>query len=78
MRNRRKQWRKDHPFGFYAKPYRTPQGALDLKRWECGLPGKKDTLWEGGFFKLDVTFPDGEFALLAGIARGLDIVNGPD
>jgi ubiquitin-conjugating enzyme E2 I len=55
----RKQWRRDHPFGFYAKPVRTPQGVLDLRKWECGIPGKAKTLWEGGLFKLDVTFPDG-------------------
>ena len=57
----RKQWRRDHPFGFFAKPVRTPQGVLDLKKWECGVPGKDKTLWEGGLFKLDVLFPDGEF-----------------
>ena len=56
----RKQWRRDHPFGFFAKPVRTPQGVLDLKKWECGVPGKDKTLWEGGLFKLDVLFPDGE------------------
>jgi len=55
----RKQWRRDHPFGFFAKPARTPQGILDLKKWECGVPGKDKTLWEGGLFKLDVLFPDG-------------------
>lgn len=55
----RKQWRRDHPFGFFAKPARTPQGVLDLKKWECGVPGKDKTLWEGGLFKLDVLFPDG-------------------
>lgn len=55
-----KQWRRDHPFGFVAKPQKTPQGTLDLKRWECAIPGKKDTLWEGGIFKMDVIFPDGE------------------
>jgi ubiquitin-conjugating enzyme E2 I len=60
MDNFRKQWRKDHPFGFFAKPHRTAQGVLDLKKWECGVPGKKDTLWDGGLFKLDVVFPDGE------------------
>lgn len=57
---RRKQWRRDHPFGFYAKPQRSPQGVLDLKRWECAVPGKANTLWDGGLFKLEVTFPDGE------------------
>lgn len=56
----RKQWRRDHPFGFYAKPLRTAQGVLDLKHWECGIPGKDQTPWEGGLFKLDVAFPEGE------------------
>ena len=56
----RKTWRRDHPFGFYAKPIRNPQGVLDLKTWECGIPGKEKTLWEGGLFKLSVVFPDGE------------------
>jgi ubiquitin-protein ligase len=59
-----KQWRKDHPFGFVAKPARTEKGALDLKRWECAIPGKAKTLWEGGLFKLDVLFPDGELPTL--------------
>jgi len=55
----RKQWRKDHPFGFYARPQKNAQGVLDLKIWECGIPGKEKTIWEGGLFKLTVTFPDG-------------------
>lgn len=54
-----KQWRKDHPFGFYARPQKNAQGVLDLKVWECGIPGKEKTIWEGGLFKLIVTFPDG-------------------
>lgn len=58
----RKQWRRDHPFGFFAKPAHTPQGVLDLKKWECGVPGKDKTLWEGGLFKLDVLFPDGKLS----------------
>jgi peroxin-19 len=35
--------------------------ADDLKRfkeWDCGVPGKEKTIWEGGLFKLEVTFPD--------------------
>lgn len=31
-----------------------------MQRWECGIPGKAQTLWDGGLFKLDLTFPDGE------------------
>lgn len=60
LQEERKQWRKDHPFGFYAKPQRNAAGVLDLKVWECGIPGKDKTLWEGGLFKLSVIFPDGE------------------
>lgn len=33
---------------------------MDLKHWECAVPGKANTMWEGGIFKLDVIFPDGE------------------
>ena len=38
----RKQWRKDHPFAFWARPVRTAAGVMDLKNWECGIPGKKE------------------------------------
>lgn len=54
----RKQWRKDHPFGFYAKPIRQTNGVVDLKVWEVGIPGREKTIWEGGLFKLTLTFPD--------------------
>jgi ubiquitin-conjugating enzyme E2 I len=54
----RKQWRKDHPFGFVAKPAKNSQGGLDLQKWECSIPGKEKTQWEGGLFKLEVQFPD--------------------
>jgi ubiquitin-conjugating enzyme E2 I len=60
---RRKQWRRDHPFGFFAKPARNSQGMMDLKKWEVGVPGKEKTIWEGGLFKLEVTFPDGTSSL---------------
>jgi len=53
----RKQWRKDHPYGFYARP--TKQGdALNLLVWECGIPGKEGTPWEGGVYKVIMTFPE--------------------
>lgn len=38
---------------------KTPQGILDLKRWDCAIPGRDKTMWEGGLFKLEVQFPDG-------------------
>ena len=38
---------------------------LDLKIWECGIPGKEKTIWEGGLFKMVVTFPDGMYTTLS-------------
>ncbi|KAF5581655.1 SUMO-conjugating enzyme ubc9 [Fusarium pseudocircinatum] len=61
LQEERKQWRRDHPFGFYAKPQRTKEGVLDVKNWECGIPGKDNTIWSGGLFKLTIAFPDGKF-----------------
>lgn len=26
--------------------------------WDCGVPGKANTIWEGGLFHLTVAFPD--------------------
>ncbi|QRV85837.1 ubiquitin-conjugating enzyme [Ceratobasidium sp. AG-Ba] len=54
----RKQWRKDHPYGFYAKPVKAPDGSLNLLEWEVGIPGKPSTNWEGGLFKLTMIFPE--------------------
>lgn len=42
---------------------RTKEGVLDLKNWECGVPGRAGTIWEGGMFKLNIAFPDGEVDL---------------
>ncbi|KAF8828862.1 hypothetical protein HHX47_DHR3000175 [Lentinula edodes] len=57
----RKQWRKDHPFGFYAKPAKNADGSMNLLEWEVGIPGKTNTAWEGGLFKLTMIFPEGKF-----------------
>ncbi|EMF08615.1 ubiquitin-conjugating enzyme [Sphaerulina musiva SO2202] len=57
LQEERKQWRKDHPFGFVARPVKNGL-ALDLQEWECAIPGKDKTIWEGGLFKLKMKFPD--------------------
>ncbi|RVD80282.1 uncharacterized protein DFL_008183 [Arthrobotrys flagrans] len=57
LQEERRQWRKNHPFGFYARPQRGPDG-IDLRQWSCGIPGKEKTLWEGGLFKLEMVFPE--------------------
>jgi len=54
----RKAWRRDHPFGFIATPSRGPDGTLNLFNWDCAIPGKQGTIWEGGLYTLRMTFRD--------------------
>ncbi|XP_059174451.1 SUMO-conjugating enzyme UBC9-B-like [Physella acuta] len=54
----RKAWRKDHPFGFVATPTKNADGTMNLMKWDCKIPGKKGTSWEGGLFSLKMTFTD--------------------
>ncbi|BFF96083.1 SUMO-conjugating enzyme UBC9-B-like [Drosophila madeirensis] len=54
----RKAWRKNHPFGFVARPSKNANGTLNLLLWECAVPGKAGTIWEGGLYKLRMIFKD--------------------
>uniref|UniRef100_A0A183CIM5 SUMO-conjugating enzyme UBC9 n=1 Tax=Globodera pallida TaxID=36090 RepID=A0A183CIM5_GLOPA len=54
----RKAWRRDHPFGFIARPTKSEDGTLNLYNWECAIPGPKSTIWEGGLYKLRMIFKD--------------------
>ncbi|KAJ3296129.1 E2 SUMO-conjugating protein ubc9 [Blyttiomyces sp. JEL0837] len=54
----RKQWRKDHPYGFWAKPEKNADNSLNLMSWQVGIPGKAGTPWENGVYKILMTFPD--------------------
>ena len=87
----RKNWRRNHPFGFAACPIKNPdqvrvmktslnekkshvcgsrcnrsrywkilffEQTLNLTEWECVIPGRKGTIWEGGRFKLKMLFKD--------------------
>ena len=60
LREERKAWRKDHPFGFIARPTKAPEGdgSLNLMLWECAIPGKPGTDWEEGLFKIKMVFKD--------------------
>jgi ubiquitin-conjugating enzyme E2 I len=31
---------------------------MNLMEWEVGIPGKEGTPWEGGLYKLSMTFPE--------------------
>jgi hypothetical protein len=37
----RKNWRKDYPFGFTAKPAKKADNSVDMMRWEVGIPGRE-------------------------------------
>eukprot|EP00347_Sterkiella_histriomuscorum_P003324 403364722 len=55
----RKNWRKEHPFGFGAKPMTgDDKESSDLFRWECTIPGKQGSPWEGGVYKLTMEFSE--------------------
>lgn len=58
LQEERKQWRKDHPFGFFAKPVKGADGSLDLTLWSAGIPGKAGTIWEGGVYPIKLEFPE--------------------
>lgn len=54
----RKAWRKDKPFGFYARPETAADGSINLMKWKCHLPGKNGTDWEGGYYPLTMVFSE--------------------
>ncbi|KAK7309701.1 hypothetical protein RJT34_06639 [Clitoria ternatea] len=54
----RKSWRMDHPYGFVAKPETLPDGTINLMVWNCIIPGKSETDWEGGYFPLTMHFSE--------------------
>jgi ubiquitin-conjugating enzyme E2 I len=60
LQEERKAWRKDHPPLFYARPIEKSDGsgALDLFKWQCGIPGKEKTKWAGGLYTVMVTFSE--------------------
>eukprot|EP01031_Cornospumella_fuschlensis_P031864 gene31864-38527_t len=54
----RKNWRKDHPPGFYARPVKRPDNSTNFMQWEAGIPGKENTDWAGGVYKVIMVFPN--------------------
>ena len=54
----RKNWRRDHPAGFYARPEKKADSSTNLMKWETGVPGKEGSDWAGGVFKVLFEFPE--------------------
>nr|CCA24823.1 SUMOconjugating enzyme (SCE) putative [Albugo laibachii Nc14] len=43
LRQERKNWRRDHPAGFWARPVAKEDGSLNIMMWQAGIPGKAGT-----------------------------------
>jgi ubiquitin-conjugating enzyme E2 I len=43
LQEERKNWRKDHPYGFFARPATAADGSVNILKWDCGIPGKAGT-----------------------------------
>lgn len=57
LRQERKNWRRDHPVGFYARPIsNTSDGSLNIMEWKAGIPGKEKTDWAGGVYPMTLIF----------------------
>ena len=56
LKEERKNWRKDHPSGFFARPKKNEDGSMDMMTWETGIPGKDNTDWAGGVYRVDMHF----------------------
>lgn len=54
----RKNWRKDYPEGFYARPIKKADNSTDMMIWEAGIPGKTGTDWEGGMYRVILEFSE--------------------
>jgi len=58
LKEERKNWRRDHPFGFYARPASSSDGSMNLMIWDTGIPGKEGSDWEGGLYKVRMEFSE--------------------
>ena len=57
----RRDWQREHPFGFVARPARTADGSTNMLTWECAIPGKPNSPWArpgGEGYRLVMTFSD--------------------
>jgi ubiquitin-conjugating enzyme E2 I len=58
LNEERKNWRKDHPPGFFARPAKKDDNSTDITKWETGIPGPENTDWAGGVYKVFMDFPE--------------------
>ena len=77
LRQERKNFRKDHPVGFFARPSRNADGSTNMLKWNCGVPGKAGTIWAGGTYKVDLEFTE-DFPSTPPIARFKPVIYHPN
>ena len=58
LQEERKSWRKDHPYGFVAKPKQKPDGTQDILNWEVVIPGKDGTIWKDARIPMTMQFTE--------------------
>lgn len=62
----RKKFRRSHNVGFTARPRSASSSTTrgddadvpDLAVWDCEIPGKRNSVWEGGIYHLKMEFPE--------------------
>ncbi|CAK0828462.1 unnamed protein product [Prorocentrum cordatum] len=55
----RAAFKKDHPFGFYAKYAPNEDGkGQNVFKWNCGIPGRAKGPWEGAAYALTMEFTE--------------------
>ena len=57
LRNERKNWRKDHPPHFVAKPRLNSDDTNNLFMWDVKIPAKPNSIWYPGLFAATMEFP---------------------
>merc|ERR1719335_1107189 len=50
------QFKKNHPFGFYAKFSKKETGEQDLYKWNCGIATDPKGPWKGVVLKMRLEF----------------------
>jgi len=55
----RAAFKKDHPFGFYAKYAPNEDGkGQNVFKWHCGIPGRAKGPWEGATYAMTMEFTE--------------------
>lgn len=58
LKKEREAWRDNPVFGFVAKPMKRADGTFDYLNFECLVKGKAGTLWEHGYYRVLLMFPE--------------------